>query len=133
MRNNILKHQMRDNILKHQIRATYNAHDNICGAVEHHLDSLHGTVYRVARHADRAAKKLSDLFDMWLMPINTMAMMYQEGLKEKVTETFEAWSLDDNENELYNVLPDGGKALRERAAAGLVKIRAIIFRRHVES
>lgn len=122
-----------NDVLKHQIRATYNAHDTICGDVERHLNSLHGSVYRVSRHANRAAKKLSDLFDMWLMPNNTMTIMYQGGLKEKVTETFEAWSLDDNENDLYRVLPDGGKALREKAAVGLVKIRAIIFQHHVES
>ena len=122
-----------DYVLKHQIRVTYNAHETICAAIESHIKSLHGSTYRVQRHANRAAKKLSDLFDMWLTPINTTAIMYQDGLKEKVMETFQAWSVDDDDmNELYACLHDGGRALKDKAAAGLARVRAITFRRHIE-
>jgi len=121
-----------DYVLKHQIRVTYNSHETICANIEHHLTSLHGSTYRVQREANRAEKKLMDLFDMWLTPINATAIMYQEGLKEKVMETFESWSTDDYDNALYTVLADGGAALRAKAVAGLARVRAINFRRHLQ-
>jgi hypothetical protein len=121
-----------DYALKHQIRVTYNSHETICANIDRHLESLHGSTYRIHREANRAAQKLSDLLDMWLTPINVTAIMYQDGLKEKVMETFESWSIDDYKNTLYAVLADGGAALRAKAAAGLEKVRAIAFRRHVD-
>ena len=122
-----------DYVLKHQIRVTYNAHETICASIERHIESLHGSTYRIQRHANRAAKKLSDLFDMWLTPINATAIMYQDGLKEKVMETFQAWSVDDDDmNELYAYLHDGGAALKAKAIKGLARMRAIGFRRHIE-
>jgi hypothetical protein len=122
-----------DYVLKHQIRVTYNSHETICASIERHIKSLHGSTYRIQRHANRAAKKLSDLFDMWLTPINATAIMYQDGLKEKVMETFQAWSVDDDDmNELYAYLHDGGAALKAKAAKGFAKIRNIVFRRHIE-
>jgi len=121
-----------DCVLGHQIRVTYTKHEAICATIEHHLTSLHGSVYRVQRHANAAAQNLTDLFDMWLTPINATAIMYQDGLKEKVMETFQAWSEDDDEmNELYAYLHDGGSALKAKAAAGLARVRAISFRRHI--
>ena len=120
-----------DYVLGHQIRVTYSSHETICAAIDSHIKSLHGSTYRVQRYANRAAEKLSDLFDMWLTPINATAIMYQDGLKEKVMETFQAWSLDDDENELYACLHDGGAALRAKAIMGFERVSAIAFRRHV--
>jgi hypothetical protein len=121
-----------DYVLKHQIRITYKSHETICASIERHMQSLHGSTYRIQRHANRAAKKLSDLFDMWLTPINATAIMYQDGLKEKVMETFQAWSDDDDMNGLYAQLYDGGATLKAKAAKGFARMRAIVFRRHIE-
>jgi hypothetical protein len=121
-----------DCVLGHQIRATYTAHETISASIEHHITSLHGSTYRIQRHANRATEKLAELFDMWLTTTGATAIMYQEGLKERVMETFETWSVDDDMNELYTHLHDGGAALRAKALDGFAKVNAIAFRRHVD-
>jgi len=136
--NAVLKPDMRvykklapDYALKHAIKVTFNSYTRIGLLTDYFINGIHGTDYRRYSMAQCAEKTLMHHFDLWFKPLNTVAIMYQRGLKEKLLKSIAAWMEDDPHNLLYTSLFDGGAKLRLKAAEALEAVKKIPFRHHI--
>ena len=120
-----------DYAIKHHVKMTYMEHTNLCTLITNHMNKMGSNVYKAGRHAYSVEKHLFRLFNLWLKPMSATAIMHQEGLKERVVSTLESWSEEDDENDIYNALQDGGLALRTKASATLDIIKKIPYLYHV--
>jgi hypothetical protein len=136
--NAVLKPDMRvykklepDYALKHAIKVTFNSYTRIGLLTDYFINGIHGTDYRRYSMAQCAEKTLMHHFDLWFNPLNTVAIMYQRGLKEKLLKSIAAWMEEDPHNLLYTSLFDGGAKLRLKAAEALEAVKKIPFRHHI--
>ena len=136
--NAVLKPDMRiykklptDYVLKHAIKTTFNAYMRVALLTDMYINGIYGTDYRRQRAATGGEKSLMRMFNLWFHPLNTVAIMYQRGLKEQLLRSLEAWMEDDDLNILYTTLIDGGAKLRLKAAETLEVVKKVPFRHHI--
>jgi hypothetical protein len=128
---NVYKKLPLDYAIKHHINMTHMAHTNLCTRIIHHMNKMGSNVYKAARHAHAVEKYLFKLFDLWLKPTSATAIMYQKDLKQRVISTLESWSEENEENDIYNNLIDGGLGIREKANSVLSVVKKIVYIHHV--
>ena len=117
--------------LKHAIKVTYNSYTRMGLLVNFYIDGIYGSDFRRQRSAMSAEHTLMNMFNLWYQPLNTLAIMYQDGLKAKIIRSLEAWMEDDPYNILYNTVYGHGLTVRLKAAETLEIVKKIPFRYHV--